>query len=227
TFIHPLLFVTVLYIIFAMGLRMGASMDMPFELYLICGMIAWMYFSENVSSGAGSIKAYSFLVKKIDFRLSMLPIIKLCASLVPHIALIMVGVVICWIQGYAPSLFTLQIFYYLFSMMCLLLGIGWMTSSSSIFIKDISNVITVVLQFGFWLTPIFWNVSIVPERYSWIVFCNPAAYIVNGYRDSLVAQVPFWERGLETFCFWIVTAFFLLVGIIVYRRLRPHFAEVI
>ena len=112
-------------------------------------------------------------------------------------------------------------------MSMLLIGIGWITSSTSIFVRDVSNVVAVVTQFGFWLTPIFWNIGMIPERFRWIIELNPVFYLVRGYRDSIVAQIPFWERGDDTIYFWAVTITLLLVGSRVYRGLRPHFAEVI
>ena len=108
-----------------------------------------------------------------------------------------------------------------------LLGIGWLTSSTSIFVKDIGNLVGVLVQFGFWLTPVFWNVSMIPEKYRWLVELNPANYIISGYRDSLVSQVAFWDKPIVTLYYWTVTSLFLLAGISVFRKLKPHFAEVV
>ena len=83
-----------------------------------------------------------------------------------------------------------------------------------------------MVQFGFWLTPIFWESSMFPEKYRWVIELNPMYYIVNGYRQSLVQQVPIIENDNFLY-FWVLTIFILFLGISVYRRLRPHFAEVI
>ena len=226
-FLQPLIFISVLHTIFSLGFRDGASDNMPFSLYLIIGMVCWMYFSENFSAICGIIRNHSFLVKKVDFRLSVLPLVKMASSLIPHLVLLLVAICIAWYQGYAPSFYTLQIFYYTLAMCLLLLGLGWITSSTSIFVKDVSKVVGILVQFGFWLTPLFWNIQMIPNEYHWIVKLNPIYYIVTGYRDSIVSQIPFWARTEETIYFWSVTLFFLWVGISVYRKLRPHFAEVI
>lgn len=225
-FLQPLLFITVLYTVFTLGFRAGVSDDMPFSIYLVTGMVAWLHFASNFSANTGAIRSYSFLIKKVDFRLSILPIVKMASSLVAHMFLISVSVCLAWYQGYQPTIYTLQIFYYLFAMSALLLGLGWMTSSTSIFVKDITNIVTIFIQFGFWLTPIFWNISMIPEKYRWVIELNPMYYIITGYRDSIVSQIPFWERGNSIY-FWVFTLIFLYFGISLYRRLRPHFAEVI
>ncbi len=225
-FLQPLLFITILYMVFTLGFRAGASGDMPFSIYLVIGMVAWLHFAANFSANTGAISSYSFLVKKIDFRLSILPIVKMGSSLIPHIFLVIVAIVMAWYQGYPPTIYTLQVIYYLLAMSTLLLGLGWMTSSTSIFIKDVTKIVAIFVQFGFWLTPIFWNISVVPERYRWLVELNPMYYVITGYRDSIISHVPFWERG-NTIYFWLFTSICLYLGISVYRRLRPHFAEVV
>lgn len=227
TFLQPLLFIGVLYLVFSFGLRAQNTVDMPFSLYLVCGMICWSYFSGNLSSMSGSVRANAFLVKKVDLDLSILPLVKLLSALVPHGFLIVVAVGLAWMQDYPPSLMTIQVCYYLLCMLALLTGLGWVTSSTSVFVKDVGNVVTLAVQFGFWLTPVFWNIAMIPQAYQWIIKANPVYYLVSGYRDSIVLGVPFWERPQETAYFWCVTVVFLFVGSRVFRRLRPHFAEVI
>jgi lipopolysaccharide transport system permease protein/teichoic acid transport system permease protein len=226
-FLQPLLYITILYTIFSLGFKPSKEGDMPFSLYLIAGMVCWLYFAENFNSTSYVLKGHAFLVKKVDFRLSILPIVKLLSSFLPHVALVFVTIIIAWYQSYPPTLYTLQIVYYIGCMVALLVGLSWITSSTSIFIKDIAKVVAICVQFGFWLTPIFWHVTMVPEKYQWIVKLNPMYYIVTGYRDSLVSQIAFWNRWEEALYFWGFTFIVLIAGINVYRKLRPHFAEVI
>jgi len=225
-FLQPLLFISILYSVFTLGFRAGVSEEMPFSIYLVSGMIAWMHFVANFSSNTDAIRSYAFLVKKVDFRLSILPIVKMMSSLVAHVFLVVIAVCLAWFQGYPPTFYTLQIIYYLIAMSALLLGLGWMTSSASVFVKDVTKVVAIIVQFGFWLTPIFWNISMIPEKYRWIIELNPMYYIVSGYRDSITSQELFWERG-DTIYFWTFALVSLYLGINIYRRLRPHFAEVV
>jgi lipopolysaccharide transport system permease protein/teichoic acid transport system permease protein len=227
-FLQPLIFISVLYFVFTLGFRSGTeNAEMPFVLYLIPGMISWLYFSDTFRSTAGVISSHAFLVKKVDFRLSILPIVKILSALVPHIFLVGVAIGIAWYMGFQPTLYTLQLFYYYFAMVVLLLGLGWLTSSTSVFVKDVTKVVAIFVQFGFWLTPIFWNIKMIPVEYHWIIKINPANYIVTGYRDSIVTQTPLWLHQEEAAYFWGLTFIFFITGISVFRRLRPHFAEVV
>jgi lipopolysaccharide transport system permease protein/teichoic acid transport system permease protein len=227
-YLQPLLFVGVLYAVFTMGFKGGGSTHgVPFAVYLIAGMIAWFFIAENLNSGAAIIRQYAFLLKKVDFRLSMLPIVKLMSSSIPHFFFIFIAILIAIINGVYPSLYLFQLIYYFLAMVALLLGIGWLTSATNIFVPDVSKAIAVIVTFGFWLTPIFWDLSKVPEQYQWIIKLNPSVYIVEGYRDSIINHIGFWEKPYETLYFWIFTGFMLWSGITVFKKLRPHFAEVV
>jgi lipopolysaccharide transport system permease protein/teichoic acid transport system permease protein len=224
---QPLTYAAVLTLVFSIGLRQNPSGKVSFLPYLISGMIAWHFYSAAISGMSGIIKNYSFLVRKGNFNLAILPLSKLLSFIIPHLAVIAAAVGICWMKGYAPSLYSFQVIYYLAAMLCLLLGLGWITSATSLFVEDIRNVVGVVIMFGFWFTPIVWNIQTVSPPYRWIISINPACYLVNGYRDSLIFRVPFWQKPWETLYFWLLTLGILLLGAIVFRRLKPHFGEVI
>ncbi len=226
-YVQPLTYAVVLALVFTFGLRQNRSGDIPYLPYLISGMIAWHFFAAGLGNLSGIIKAHSFLVRKGNFNLAILPLGKLLSIMMPHLAVMAATVVICWLNGFAPSLYTLQLFYYLAALACLLLGLGWMTSATSLFIEDVQNLVGVILQFGFWLTPIIWNIRTIPERFRWIVKINPICYLVNGYRDSMIFRVAFWEKPWDTLYFWIFTLTVLVLGGVVFRRLRPHFGEVL
>lgn len=226
-YLQPLLFVMVIYIIFSIGLKTGGFVqDVPFVVYLITGIVPWFYIADNLNSNTKVIKQHSFLLKKVDFRLSMLPIINIMSSVIPHLFLIFISVVILVFNEVSISFYFFQLIYYFIAMISLLLGIAWLTSSTQLFIPDIGKLMNLLVTFGFWLTPIFWNVNNVPVQYQWIINLNPFSYVVQGYRDSLYLEVAFWEKPQETFLFWSITVFFLFIGIIVFKKLRPHFAEV-
>jgi lipopolysaccharide transport system permease protein/teichoic acid transport system permease protein len=89
------------------------------------------------------------------------------------------------------------------------------------------QLVSIVVQFGFWLTPIFWNISTVPEKYHWIIKLNPMAYIIEGYRNSMIYHKWFWEDMNMTIYFWTITIILFGLGALTFRKLRPHFADVL
>ena len=83
------------------------------------------------------------------------------------------------------------------------------------------------MRLAFFFTPIFWTPENIPESIMNFIKFNPLYYIVNGYRDSLLFHVGFWEKPGETLNYWIIVLVFLVIGVSVFKRLRPHFADVI
>jgi len=104
-------------------------------------------------------------------------------------------------------------------MAVLALGIGWITSSINVFARDTAQIVNVVLQFGFWATPIFWDLEILPEEAQSILQLNPMFYIVQGYRDSFLYGVPFWQHYELTLYYWGLTGIVFVVGAIIFMRL--------
>lgn len=227
-YLQPLLFILVLWLLFGLGFKGGnAESETPFILYLITGFTPWIYFTENLSGMTNIVNEHSYLVKKVDFSLGMLPISRLISTLPQHILFLFMSVIIALVYGQNIGFAIIQTLYYFIGMFVLLLGLGWISSSTSLFIKDVKNLVQLLVQFGFWLTPIFWRVEIIPESYRWLLNFNPMVYILNGYRKSIIDNEAFWTNPYEGMIFWGVAISLILCGSIVFRRLRPHFAEVV
>lgn len=226
--IQPLVTILVMWFVFQFGFRAGNTTDgIPFALWLISGMIPWFFFSEALSTSTNAIVEQAHIVKKIVFRISLLPVVKILASLMVHFFFIFVLVIVSLIHGYMPTLKWLQIPYYLFSAMFLLLALSWTTSSVIVFFRDFGQLVAVCIQLGFWATPIFWNIAMIPEKYQWIFNLNPVFYFIEGYRESIIDGAWFWENPAWTLYFWAVNLLLMLVGVTCFKRLKPHFADVL
>ena len=226
-FVQPLVTILIFWFVFQVGFKSMPVDNFPFILWLLAGMVPWFFFAESLQSATQSVLSNSFLVKKVVFRVSLLPIIQIISALTIHIFFILFMFGMFLYYGYTPSLYWLQIIYYLFATIILVLGISWMTSSIVVFFRDLGQIISMLVQFGFWLTPIFWSMKILPEKYHSIIEYNPVYYIVEGYRDSLIYNVWFWEKPELTVQYWVITALFFFGGAVVFRKLRPHFADVL
>jgi len=226
-FIQPTATIMIFWFVFQVGFKSKPIDDFPFILWLVAGMFPWFFFSEALSNGTNSIIANSFLVKKVVFRVSLLPIIPLLSALLIHIFFIFFMFGMFLFYGYEPNLYWLQIFYYLFASSVFLLAISWITSSIVVFFKDMSQLVSISLQFGFWLTPIFWSINIIPQKYHFWIELNPLVYIIEGYRNSMIYHKWFWEDASLSIYFWSVTAILFGIGALTFKKLRPHFADVL
>lgn len=226
-FVQPVVTILIFWFVFAVGFKTPAVGNMPFVLWLIAGVIPWFFLSESLSGGTNAIIENDYLVKKIVFRVDMLPIVKITTALMIHFIFVLLMIGIFMLYGYSPSLSWLQLLYYISASLPLLLGSVWITGSIVVFFRDMGQIVSMIIQFGFWLTPIFWSVQSIPEPYRRILELNPANYIVQGYRESLSGNGYFWEKPLEGFLYWGIALFCLWAGQHVFKRLRPHFADVL
>ncbi|MUG47197.1 ABC transporter permease [Paenibacillus woosongensis] len=226
-FIQPTLLVIIYWFVFQVGFRSTPIENFPFILWLLAGIIPWFYFSDSLASAVSSIEQNSYLVKKVVFNVFFLPIVKIVTSMIVHSVFIVILFTVYFSYGQPISIYQFQIIYYSFAVTLFLTGLSWIVASLNVFLKDISQIVTVVLQFGFWLTPIFWTFSLVPNNLHWLFKLNPIYYIVEGYRDSFINQVWFWEHPYLTIYFWVLTILMLFVGAKLFKKLSPHFSDVL
>jgi lipopolysaccharide transport system permease protein/teichoic acid transport system permease protein len=226
-FIQPAAMIGIFWFVFQVGFKSKPVDNFPFILWLVAGMVPWFYFAEALSMGTNAVFSNAFLVKKVVFRVSLLPIIPILSALAIHIFFIFFMFAMFIYYGYSPEIYWIQLPYYVLASSILLLGLSWFTSSIVIFFKDIGQLVAIIIQFGFWLTPIFWSLKMVPEKYHWIVELNPMVYIIDGYRNSMIYHHWFWEDVSMMVYFWVITLLIFILGGFTFRKLRPHFADVL
>lgn len=226
-FIHPIIMVIIFWLIFSVGFRVQPVDDVPFVVWLMAGMSVWYLFSDIVSGSTTVILENKQLIKKTLFPVSILPLVKVCSGVITHTIFLSILFILIVSQQLTFSWYNLQVLYYLFCTLVLALGMSWLVSALNVFIKDTSQVVGVMLQVGFWGTPIFWDINIMPEKWQHLFKFNPMYYIVKGYRDSFIYFDPFWHYPTETAYFWITTIIIFLIGVFVFKKLRPQFADVL
>ena len=227
-FIQPVVTIFVYWFVFS-TFRSGADRGVPFVLWLIAGLIPWFFFQDALNAGASALLEYSYLVKKVVFKIEVLPVVKICSALFVHLFFGFVLLVLYIAMGCFPGISALQILYYSAAMFMLTLGLSWLNSAVTVFFRDLRQIINIVLQVGVWLTPIMWSFDDLSlNRTLRIIFqLNPMYYIVYGYRDALITKVWFWEHPALTAYFWGITIFLLLFGRRTFRKLKIHFADVL
>ncbi|MCQ2520742.1 MAG: ABC transporter permease [Lachnospiraceae bacterium] len=229
--VQPIVTVVLYYFVFQVVFKSRASLngtDVPYVLWLTAGLVPWFYFSEALGAGTSALLEYSYLVKKVVFKISILPIIKIVSATFTHLFFMGVMLILYFAYGNAPSIYMIQILYFSFCMFLFVLAISYATCAIVIFFRDLSQIIGIVLQVGMWATPILWDIQLIAKAPQWIrilIKMNPVFYIVDGYRNALYGKMWFWQNFYSTMYFWIVVALLFGVGTLVFKRLKPHFAD--
>lgn len=227
-FIQPVITILVYWCVFEFGLKATAPIEhVAYILWFSTGMVPWFFFSEGINAVTNCLLEYSYLVKKVVFDIELLPVIKIISTLIVHCTFIVLLFVICLCTGEPITFYVIQVIYYLGCMVVLVYALGKITSALILFFRDLGQIVNIVLQIGVWATPIIWPYVIVPEEFRWIVKVNPVFYIVEGYRDCFFNKQWFFEKPILSVYFWAVTMGFLIIGNMVFKKMRTHFADVL
>ena len=226
---QPVVTVAMYYIVFdkLMGGGGRGVEDVPFVLFLTAGLVPWFYFNEALNNGTNALREYDYLVKKVVFKISILPIIKVIAATFIHVFFVAVLLIVAALYGYYPTVYTTQILYYSACLFVFVLALCYATCAVVVFFKDLTQIIGIALQIGIWATPILWNIDSAPGEGVVVLKLNPLVYIVNGYRSAIYERSWFFEDFFSTMYFWIVTVVLFGIGVAVFKRLKPHFADVL
>jgi lipopolysaccharide transport system permease protein/teichoic acid transport system permease protein len=225
--VQPVLSIFIFWFVFQVGFKTASVGEHPFFLWLVAGILPWFYFSEAFSSASSSVVEHANLIKKISFNSLVLPAVKIINSLFIHLFFVGLLLILLVLYGYNISLQWISLAYYIFCLILLVTGISLITSALNPFIRDVGQIVGVLVQFGFWLTPIFWNLNTIPERFQKLFEYNPVYYIVAGYRDLLLDNIPFWHEPKKAIAFMFFVFVLNLIGLAVFRRLRPHYPDVL
>ena len=228
-FVQPVVTICVYWFVFGLALRNGADRGVPFVLWLVAGLVPWFFIQEGLTGGTSALLEYNYLVKKVVFNIRILPVVKVFSAVFVHFFFVVIILVIYTCMGYPPSLYALQLIYYSFCTFMLILGLTYLTSSVVVFFRDLMQMINIALQVGVWATPIMWSFSDLglTGTVTTILKLNPVFYIVQGYRDSLIDKVGFWEHPVLTLYFWVFTLVVFFLGTKLFKKLQVHFADVL
>ena len=219
-FIQPIVTVLIYWLIFG-PIGFKSAPPVPNASY-----VQWL-----VPGIAPCLQEYNYLVKKVVFKVEILPVIKLISCLFVHVFFVAIMFIVFLVSGKRPQISWIQIIYYSFAASMYALALTYLTSAIQVFFKDMAQIVSICLQFGMWLTPIMYSEQLFLDKgltmAPMILKLNPFYYIAAGYRDSMLTGDWFFMRPTLTVYFWAVTLITMLVGLKVFKRLRPHFSDVL
>ena len=187
--IHPIVLLVSYAFVFSVifGQRpLPDSGTTSFWLFLFCSILPWLFFQETLQRSSTIVIDNANLVTKTLFPTEILPLSVMLACVVNHL----IGfAILLLILVFAFGKISLLIFFLPIYFLCLMLftlGLSWLVSSLNVFVRDVSQVLTVILTFWFWFTPIFYSPERFPSNLRFLVQANPLAHVVTGYRDCLL-----------------------------------------
>jgi len=223
--IQPMVLISIYWFVFTFGFKVQVAEDIPFTLYFLAGMLPWITFADILSGSSNSVSENAHLLKNTTFPSEVLPIIYIISGFLSHLIFLGIVLFVFLISGEHIWFNILLLLYYFILMSVLLIGFSWITSSFNVYVKDVGQAVTVLLNVWFWATPIVWNKSMIPDTYQWILFLNPMYYIVEGYRSALIEYKGPDAFGIEVLSMWVIAILMLIIGANIFKRLKVTFAD--
>jgi lipopolysaccharide transport system permease protein len=226
--IQPLFMIFTYYLVFSFVFKAKVEADYgtsSYTLWLMGGLIPWLFFSETLSRSTGMLQENRSLVTKTLFPSEILPICLLVSALVSHLIGLAILVVFAVIVSGGISPMAVLIIPYFFLLAVLSLGFSWALSSMNVFIRDIGQFMGIALNLWFFYTPIIFPMSIIPERFKLLFKLNPMYHVVEGYRRSIISGA--YPDYYHLLYLSAVSALIFVVGGLLYKRLKPAFVEVL
>lgn len=227
--IKPVVHIFVFWFAIELGLRSGRNIhDFPFVIFLMVGIIPWFFIQDAILDGANSIRRNNHFVTKMPFPVSTVMTFVTLSKIYVHIGLTAIVYIILLILGYAPSVYNLQIFFYMPMMYIFFTCLTWITAPLSCISKDFINAIKSIITAIFWLSGIIWDTYSLPKGLlKKMILLNPVNYIVNGYRNTFLYNKWFFESPYELAGFLACFIAVVILGSLVYKRLMKRILDVI
>ncbi|MGI8784764.1 MAG: ABC transporter permease [Acidobacteriota bacterium] len=223
--LHPLVLVALYTFVITFVFKVRAVEGGPrgYAAFVLCGLLPWIALQESIVQSAASLVKNAPLIKKIRFPAEVVPVGVVFSSLLHQLIGTVVFVVILhqsirFGPGSLPGLLLL-----LALQVALALGLGWLVASLNVFVRDTQHVVQLSFSLLFWLTPLVYDRSMVPDRLRWLVDVNPLSHLVAGYRAVFLGTSGPLSQGWLVLASWAVVLLFF--GYFTIQRLKGRFAD--
>lgn len=220
SYLNPLLMLIVYSVVFSKIMRIQIP---NYTMFLFTALIPWTFFTTTVSQGAFSIIANGNILKKVYFPREIIPISIVTSNVITFLISCIIMFIFIIVTGLGFSWYALFFPLILISQYILLMGITFVLSSITVYIRDVEHIITVLLMVMFYGTPIVYSMDMVPASMKGILLLNPMTPIINSYRDVLFyKQMP---NLLSMGIIVIISIIVFIFGLFIFRKLQRGFAE--
>ena len=221
--IQPVLLMVVFSVFFGRLAKMPAD-GLPYSIFVFAGLLPWTFFANAVSSSAASLVGSANLVSKVYFPRLIIPLASVGGGLVDLgiATVVLLAMMLGYGLGWSVNLFAAPLL--IAGVIFIALGVGVWLSALNVAYRDFRYVVPFLIQFWMFATPVVYPASLAPEQWRWLLFLNPMAGFVEGFRSAFLGR-PFDWRAIGIS---LVAAFVVFVlGIVYFEKVERRFADII
>jgi len=224
--LHPLAQATIFALVLAevLGARLpNIDNKAAYPIYLMSGMAAWGLFSEILNRCLNIFIEYGSTLKKISFPRMSLPVIVWGSALLNHVLLLLAITIVFFFFGHYPGIAWLVIPVGILLISLFAFGLGVMLGIFNVFTRDVGQVMSVIMQLWFWLTPIVYPYEIIPQKLRWLADLNPMVPLVRIYQDALL-----YNRWPDLTILWppaVAAMVLFMLSFALFRKASPELVD--
>lgn len=226
--LHPMAQATIFALVLGevLGARIGGvESKVAFAIYLMAGMAAWGLFSEIITRCLSIFIEYAGPMKKIAFPRLCLPLIVFGGALVNHLLLLAAILIVFLFFGYLPGAALLALPIGIILIAIFGFGLGVTLGVLNVFSRDVGQVVGVVLQIWFWMTPFVYTANVLPQRLHWVAATNAMTPLVGIYQDAFL-----FNRGpdpVHLIAPCLVALILFVISFVMFRRASAELVDVL
>jgi lipopolysaccharide transport system permease protein len=200
--------------------------NFTYGLWIFAGLLPWIAFTGGLTQAASSAISQPNLVKKVVFPLALLPLVPILSMFIESAFGMLALILLTAFTTHTLHLTLALLPLVWLAQLLFTAGLGYLTAGIAVFLRDIPQTLGVILNIWFYITPIIYPAAAIPENLRiWVFWLNPIATISEVYRDIiLVGKIERWGEFGVTLA---ISAIVFYLGLKVYQRLRPAFADVL
>lgn len=223
--VQPLATMLVLHVFFGRALGMAGRVgDVPYPVFLYAGLLPWTLFTAAVTASATSLVSNGHILSKVYFPRLLLPISATLPPLADYAlaSVVLVGMMAWYGLGANAAMLLLPAL--VLSTLLAVLGVGILLASITVVYRDVRHVLPFLLQTWFFVTPVIYPTTLLPDRYAWLLALNPMAGIIEAFRAAILGTpIDYAAWATST----AVAAGMLLIGLIWFANVERRFADIV
>lgn len=226
--IRPVVTIFIYWFAMSVGFKKNGLVNgYPYFLWLITGLVPWFYMSDMLTQGTDCMRKYRYLITKMRYPVSTIPTFVSMSKMVVSLILMVIVVIIYAILGFFPTIYYLQIFFFIFLTFAFFTSWALFAAPISAISQDFSNLIRSFVFAVLWCSGIFWDSTEVGGTIGIILKANPVTYLVTGFRASFMGQYWFWEHPRQFLVFVLELILMYCLGLWSYKKLRKEIPDVL
>lgn len=207
------------------GILVGVSSnDLPYPIFVYVGLLPWTLFSNGISRGSMSLLNDSNMISKIYFPRLIIPISSYGVVLVDFLISFLILIVMMIYYGVSPNISVLLLPALVFLTLMVSMGIGIYLAALTVAYRDVKYVSPFFIQIWMYATPVIYPMSVIPEKWRWVLALNPMSSIIDGCRAVLFGRPLDWSNlGVSI----LISVFLLILGLRYFKKVEYRFADII